>query len=63
MKQHWATAADYETQNALEDVLATRLDLRLLPECVGRNSNGYLGDGEVDAGFVDLDDLEFFRDP
>ena len=44
-------------------MLATLLDLRLFPECAGRSSNGYLGDGEVDAGFVELDDLEFFRDP
>jgi hypothetical protein len=34
---------------------------RWFPQAVGRDAQGYLGEGEVDQGFMDIDDLEFFR--
>jgi hypothetical protein len=30
------------------------------PECIGRDATGFLGDGIADAGFVVIDNIEFF---
>jgi hypothetical protein len=56
----WVIDQGRDPGDPIEDILATLNAVVVQPECVGVGITGLLGDGVSDAGFVVIDDLEFF---
>jgi spore coat protein H len=56
----WAVDEGRDPGDDPRAILAAVTGLSFQPQCVGRDTGGQLPDGETDAGFVDIDDLEFF---
>jgi hypothetical protein len=44
----------------VQDALTEATGLVFEPQCVGRDDTGMLPEGTTDAGFVQIDDIEFF---
>jgi hypothetical protein len=58
--QDWVTTEGRDPGDDLQDILAAATALVFEPQCVGRDTAGQLPDGTTDAGFVEIDDIEFF---
>jgi hypothetical protein len=56
----WVVADGLDPGDDLQAVLATATALVIEPGCLGRDETGQLPDGTTDAGFVQIDDIEFF---
>ena len=53
----WATP---EPADDPQEILRTLSALVFHPECAGRDASGQLGQGVTDAGFLEIDQIEFF---
>ncbi len=60
--QGWAITEGRDPGDPLDAVLRSVTGLLFHPECVGRNSAGFLAEGTSDVGFLQIDDLEFFTE-
>jgi spore coat protein H len=58
--QDWAITEGRDPGDDLQDILATTTGLVFEPQCLGRDTAGQLPDGTTDAGFIEMDDIEFF---
>jgi spore coat protein H len=52
--------AQSEPPQSLQEVLAGMSGIMFWPMCEGYNSGGFLPQGQVDSGFIDIDDVSFF---
>ncbi|MBN2194638.1 MAG: CotH kinase family protein [Polyangiaceae bacterium] len=57
----WAIDQGRDPGDDPQAILANVSGLAFHPMCVNRGSTGFLPEGETDAGFFAVDDLEFFR--
>jgi spore coat protein H len=56
----WAVQQGRDPGDDPQSILATVSGLVFQPLCVGRDATGQLPAGTVDAGFLEIDDIEFF---
>lgn len=56
----WVVDEGRDPGDDLEDILQTLSGLVFFPLCAGRDASGQLGPGVTDAGFLQVDDIEFY---
>jgi len=56
----WAVAQGTDPKDDLSKIQSTVAGLAFHPYCLKRNSLGFLPDGVTDAGWVEVDDIQFY---